>query len=368
MKTNDGGITWRQVYRDSANTSGINNTGNLIQKNSNEFFVNLTGSTTDVFLYSSDKGETWISRGTGDAAQFGRVKVSSESLAFTSGGNTNIPRYVLRTKDGGFTWTKVYTGAVGLFRSVFVRDFLVWSVGANRSAVYSNDGGDTWNLPVSFGAITAATEFRDVAFNSSGIGLLAGRVGTNGQIARSIDGGLNWSIVFSPASWVTSVKFISETTAIATSGVNGTVSSYGVYLSNDSGLTWTQLSSMAGITLYDTSVISANTIYVSSGAIATATSAVSEFVYKTTNGGSSWDLVFNQQGIQNQNLSIGFRDENNGFISGSSGTFRTSNGGVSWEKETTWSDTGFLGISFLPSGNRVIASGGAGSIQIRPWP
>ncbi|TGN10024.1 WD40/YVTN/BNR-like repeat-containing protein [Leptospira ilyithenensis] len=366
-KTQDGGNTWNLAYSDPQQSNGIIGVlGNMTRKNQNEYFVFFSSAVEASFLYSEDGGSNWKVRSTGDNIQFGRVAIVSDTLGYTSGGFSSFPRSVFRTKDGGTTWSKIYTGANGLFRDIFANNNgFVCSVGANRDIVYSNDGGETWSLPSSFGAITTTTEFRGVSFNKQGIGLLAGRpTGTSGMIARSTDNGSTWTIVLNTTAWVTNVRFINESLAIATSGVGGTASSFGVYLSSDSGINWTQIPSTAGLSLYDLSIVNESLIYASSGAIATN----QETGYKSQDGGLTWTTIFQKTGPTTQNVAIGFSDQNRGLISGSSGTWKTENGGLTWTEELRWSDSGFLGISYLPSKNRIIGTGGSGTIQYRSWP
>ena len=69
-------------------------------------------------------------------------------------------------------------------------------------------------------------------------------------------------------------------------------------------------------------------------ALVTGTSATATNVYRTTNGGITWNSVFTQNGGHIN--SIGMKDINNGFISGNPvggrwSLWKTTNGGLSWD-------------------------------------
>lgn len=364
FKTIDGGNTWTASYIDARSATSVS--GVIFEKNSIEVFAFMNTSLSPKLLYSGDSGSTWSARAKGDGLQFGRIVMPTETIGYTSGGFAAYPKSVYKTIDGGKTWNSVFETSTNLFRDTFATaSGVVWAVGQQRTAVYSNDYGANWLVPASFGAINATTEFRGVSFNNSGVGLLAGYQGSVGAIARSTDFGNNWSNVFTINARFLNVRFINETKAIAVSGFTASnTSQYGVYLSNDAGATWTQVPSMSGILLYDIHVLNENTFYVASG----ASSNLLDLVYRTTDGGTTWTKIFEKTALVSFNTSVAFSDELNGIVSGRAGLWKTSDGGSTWSRELPVSDGTLLGIAFLPSKTRVIGSGSSGTIQYRSWP
>ncbi|WP_167836950.1 WD40/YVTN/BNR-like repeat-containing protein [Leptospira ryugenii] len=367
-KTTDGGNSWRRTYSPNIPSVNVSNAG-FIKKNRNDLVCYIDSSFGPNLIQSSDGGESWSARGEGENSQFGRVTMVSDTVGYTSGGFTNAPRIVLKTTDGGNSWQTVFRSVTGLFRSIYANpNGLVWSVGNQRMAVYSTNGGLDWNVPASFGSIAASSEFRGVAANQSGVVLLAVRVGSTGNISRSTDSGVTWNIAFPINANMTDVKFIDETTAIAVSGLTSATnfSAHGVYLSTDSGANWTQVPSMAGVNLYDIHVLNANTIFVGSGA-SNSTSPV-DSAYISTDRGQSWRKIFEKNAKSTFNTSVLFLDERNGIVSGTSGTWRTSDQGQNWIRELPMSDNSFIGLTSNPSKNKIIGVGGSGTIQMRNWP
>lgn len=93
---------------------------------------------------------TWTPQTSGVAARLRGVSAVSEKVAFASGSGG----VVLRTTDGGATWTKLALPADAAkldFRDVDAidaRTAYVLSIGeGNNSRIYKTiDGGDTWSI------------------------------------------------------------------------------------------------------------------------------------------------------------------------------------------------------------------------------
>ncbi len=152
-------------------------------------------------MRSLDAGRTWGSTDLSSViAMITDVKFLSESVGFVVGGtdsNVAVSRAVIaKTRDGGQTWTRVYTSQ---------RPYeLIWKLSlpseqigfatvqtydtrrANQVIVKTTNGGDTWvELPLVLNA--QAREF--------GIGFInpdIGWVGTVDQGYQTIDGGETW--------------------------------------------------------------------------------------------------------------------------------------------------------------------------------
>jgi photosystem II stability/assembly factor-like uncharacterized protein len=175
-KTLDGGLNW--VLVDSIVPDKAGNTFN------NDVICGLTtiGSHTiygcgayfgpAYIIKSIDSGATWqYIDMSGYAESLVEVLFVDEHIGFASGGNSN-GGVILKTTDGGFTWTEIYhTGINGEW---------VWKL----QRLFSNPD-------VMFGSVESIAPL-------------------NGKLIKSIDAGLNWVSKEVPDTDIQAVGFITE--------------------------------------------------------------------------------------------------------------------------------------------------------------
>jgi len=99
--------------------------------------------------------------------------------------------FIAKTSNFGLTWDVVPTSFNDDFKDCYINP---WSNSIQITTktgelIYSNDNGSTWQKHLSFipGAV-----INSITFSSASDGYLCG---TNGLIARSIDGGISWIVV-----------------------------------------------------------------------------------------------------------------------------------------------------------------------------
>jgi photosystem II stability/assembly factor-like uncharacterized protein len=153
-------------------------------------------------LKTEDGGKTW--RAVFKNGASGRpydVKVISETVVLVAMND----EYILRTSDGGATWTPVEldelpplgdrekqwvkldrNGAAHLDVDSKNR---IWVVGEKGSLYFSDDSGMHWSRPTIPAEIDRTVRFRSVAFSEGGAGVV---VGDNGLILISSDTGSTW--------------------------------------------------------------------------------------------------------------------------------------------------------------------------------
>jgi hypothetical protein len=103
---------------------------------------------------------------------------------------------ILRSTDGGRSWSYERTDRKQALFSVAAADGRAIAVGEKGLVRVSDDGGNSWAEPTSDSFPTVFTFMRDVAFDPQRhTGLI---VGQQGKIMRSQDGGKSWKQVLPP--------------------------------------------------------------------------------------------------------------------------------------------------------------------------
>ncbi len=161
---------------------------------------------------------------------------------------------------------------------------------------------------------SVSKDLHDVWFIDQNIGIA---VGDSGTIVRSIDGGLNWTLVMSIDSIsLKKVKFFDSQNGIAI-GTN-------IYRTHDAGLSWSNIPHTNDM-FYDIEILNSTSCLISGWPTA---------LIKSIDTGSSF---FNLVSRQNQHIALlSFIDENIGFAckiwdGGPNPTLKTTNGGLNWD-------------------------------------
>lgn len=188
------------------------------------------------------------------------------SLGFASGDFGTL----IRTTDGGATWTGVRTGTTTRITTVAIPDANTVVAGGGCVLLRSTDAGQTFTR---LGLGCGGSRIVDVAFPSAqnGFVLLA-----SGALLRTTDGGATFTAGGTIPGTPTDIFFTDSSTGFA---VAFTATGGAVYRTTDGGATWFQrTTSTQG--LNGVSFPSAGTGY-----------AVGESntVLKTTDGGETWD-------------------------------------------------------------------------------
>jgi photosystem II stability/assembly factor-like uncharacterized protein len=225
------------------------------------------------------------------------------SVVFTSDVDlwaVGATRGFLHSADGGITWTANRLGPPMGFNAIAFADAdNAWAVGQpsdgwdymDRALMYhSADGGATWTeAPVS---LAANAPLGDIAFADPDQGWAVGRYGT---ILHTSDGGANWTLQHVPAE-VSSMDFLKAT-----------------FTSADDG--W---------------------------AVGDR-SGNSTAIVRTTDGGSTWHVVYNESVSL---WTVAARDAHHAWAAGEDlEVYTTGDDGVTWDQADTPAPEGFESIS-----------------------
>lgn len=326
--TSDGGNSWHK--------SPITPTGNAndITMLSPERIV--AACDRREILVSEDAGNNWT-----DVEPFGSWKFRGISFAADRRngvvvGNNGL---IMRTRDGGKTWigeTETVTSEPYSLNSVWCFDSLT-AVACGRlgTILRTTDGGYDWTLI----NIPSTATFYDVHFQTPLIGTIVGSYGT---IYRTHDGGLNWeeqrSLLIDED--LRHVSFSDTANGVAC-GLHGTFR-----MTSNGGKSWVKITSSSdSVDFLGIEYISSSTI------IATATTLIYQgpgslykdtYILRSTNQGVFWDTVMYYRGVGPEYSSLDFISEKVGYCVQNTGNigsaslygsllYKTTDGGLTWD-------------------------------------
>lgn len=213
LRTVDGGANWISIT-DSVRGLPVRNEGNIcgLAHFGDTFYgIGWWGARWATFYKSTNKGVTWTATAIDTSLATGLVDVYfiSQDTGFATGGrNTTHNAYssnesvVLKTTDGGATWTKVFSDTtIGgrIWKIQFVNaDVAVGSVEPyfypdSVNMIISNDRGNTWRM-------IHAGSFHNSTFGGfavvQGVGFVTPTLGWIGGYCNGLfqtkDGGATW--------------------------------------------------------------------------------------------------------------------------------------------------------------------------------
>ncbi len=216
---------------------------------------------------------------------------------------------VLRTQDGGVTWTPVDTSATTHLRAIhFATANTGWVAGDGGVVRRTGNGGTTW--------VTrepgVGVAWLGVAASGASLAWL---VGEQGMVARTSDSGVTWQTAAPGSGRLYAVRFVSATVGWI-AGQDGQILS-----TNDGGATWTPRSS--GVTVHLRALAFAN---------ATTGWAVGDAgtILKTVDGGGTWTAQ--ASGVTGTLRGVAARNASEVWAAGDGGlVLRTTDGGATWQ-------------------------------------
>lgn len=232
--------------------------------------------------------------------------------------------------QSGWTFQNPYPTGNTLYSLVFANSLTGYAVGYNGTLIKTADGGASWTS-INTGHNGVYDFFSSVYFTSANTGYISGGGGGlgTGLILKTTNGGTSWVTVNPGAIYpMFGMFFINEFTGFATG-------SFGrVMKTTDAGASWTTLI-ITSANLGNIFFPSANVGYVSGN---------DSTIYKTTNGGTNWFKI--QHAGRSYNGNLFFVNENTGFCcTNLDGLKKTTNGGSSWfvsNNNYIWSSVHFI--------------------------
>ena len=345
LKTTDSGVSWL------AQNSEIDNalySVDFVDQN-----IGYAVGTENVVLKTTDGGETWIEQYN---FVFSEKSNSAQSInsfidgvgglrsvffkdannGWAAGGENEYSKKLYSTTNGGITWDLKYYGSEEWdFFSIFMTEGgNGWAVGDGGSIFISNDDGKSWIRQFSGSGCCNADDINSIFFIDENTGWAAGKrnnwINGNGLLLKTTNSGKSWITQFTDeGETLKSVYFINNQTGWAV-GDN-------ILFTIDGGQTWSE-------SLHNLEII--NSVYFTDASVGfIASSGENSGIYKSTDGGHSWELK-NYHGGN----SIFFIDSNIGWAVGFNGLIqKTTNSGETWIRKSSGTSENLNKIVFYNS-------------------
>lgn len=223
-RSTDGGSNWTPINNGitSMQVWSINKVGNLL----------FASSTAGKVYKSADGGNNWTLSNTGiSALTIVRKFVLFNGKIFATTSNTGI----IISSDNGNTWSQHNTGIAGLVAdAIMVADNDLYA-GVNQGVYKYDIANQSWiskssGLPNQ--SVGSLTYIKD---NMQNITLFEGN-GNSNDVAKSVNGGDNWSLAKNGLPNVGVYSLLGINTSVFAGN------DYGVYMTTDQGANWTDIS------------------------------------------------------------------------------------------------------------------------------
>lgn len=275
----------------------------------------------------------------------------------TFGGYTTVLK---RTKDGGKTWisqkSPVWSGITikeAKFRKIVAIDSLhLFAVGDSGLIIATSDAGEHWSQQDSM----HKWSYWDVSFCDPLNGIACANYGI---IAITSDGGSSWAYNNNVYQFA-----LQSVCAISPKCFYVFDSFYGKMLRTfDRGKTWDTIQAISDYFIASSGKQIQESLFLDSQTgFAVGFSyekGFNAFIIRTSNGGLSWDTVFDRAIFSNSYpQSIAFADKLHGVAAAGRGVLMTSDGGLTWTEDsiTTVSNDNGRGVAYPSLGRMFVCS------------
>ena len=204
LRTINGGFVWDLKYTgyQLVLTKGIH----FI--NSNTGFASGWSQNDSAIVKTTDGGWTWQKVKTNNIRSIDKFSFIDANTGYAACYGTDSKPCLIKTTDGGVNWTKIYTHPTALkFTSTyFINTNTGWVVGvsaSNHSLIQkTTDGGVNWVEQVNHHP--ANGKLNEIQMLNENTGWI---VGEASQIVKTINGGVNWRAQTTPAGLFSAVEF-----------------------------------------------------------------------------------------------------------------------------------------------------------------
>lgn len=302
----------------------------------------------DVNIYCGTETEisaeaNWAYTGSFSSSYFSSLQFVTENVGYAIG--TLMSPYhglLLKTTDGGFTWTQSDIPSPGGVNSVFFTSVDTGYVAAGfHTILKTTNGGTSWSTIYSSGT----SDFNSVYFVNASTGFFGTSGGT---ILKTTDAGTSFNTiaVSTQSNSIFSLHFIDENIGFAGTGVGE------IFKTTDGGNTWGLKSSTGG----------GFNFHFINGMVGFSGGQFGK-ILKTTDAGETWFLT--QSNTSNDIAGITFLSSGKAvaLLGGNSGAYlMSSDNGVNWVVKNSAILDNFSSL-YNVNGNTIIAIGSNGKVM-----
>lgn len=331
FKTINGGEIWKKVFKGSGGSSIATQV----------FFVNaaigyLLGGSMRLYK-TSDYGKTWIDL---------NVSTEFQNVSFIYFTSENVGYGVrdcelLKTIDGGITWSQKRLSKCSVYKSIFfIDENSGYLVGSSGTILRTNNAGESWTVLNEFPSNLTNSNLESIEFINNDIGFVVGQK----EILKTYDGGNNWEIIYQSKLDLFSISFFDSVNGIAVGGdwLNGIPE---ILNTADGGNNWNENSYTATTKYIDKiKFVNKNIGYAVGGHV---TATYSGYIMKTLNAGNSWNKLdpgldtYWINDISIPNIDIIYVVANRGQI------LKSSDAGTTWSEQNSNTSENLYAVKFL---------------------
>ncbi|MGE5437490.1 MAG: YCF48-related protein [Syntrophothermus sp.] len=288
LRTTNGGINWSEQYK--SYTEYSLNDINTIDEN-----IYVAVGNKGIIIKTTNGGESWENKISGTQKNFNAVFFSDQNTG-TVVGDSGL---ILKTTDGGTSWNVQNSNTYLNLNSVyFVNGSETGFITSNNNLILkTTNGGNIWDIKLNL----PGSLFTDIFFVNENLGFVTGReYDLTSFIYMTTNGGASWRISFlGPEQNNSSMNGIYFTDALNGISVGGywydSYDPYYIYKTTDGGLTWNLKKEGTEYILNDVS------FYDDIHGIAVGTSGC---IFITSDGGENWELQYRKPGTQLNSVSV----------------------------------------------------------------
>ncbi len=262
----------------------------------------LASSTGGLVVKTSDGGATWTRLNLGTTNVTIASQIVSENVAYVGSYEDGI---IYKTTDGGNNWQAQNTGASGFLTLNFVAEpdaNIGFAAGDGGTLVKTTDGGDAWTVLNN----TQVATCEKLYFLNKDVGFAAGS-----GFSKTTDGGITWTKTLN-TGFYWSMFFVDANTGF----LGGQNNSF--LKTTDGGDTWQPLNIGVNSTIYGIHFFDVNTGYITG---TNPPGGGNGLVLKTTDGGTTWEREnLPPSNVTSKHLNaITFIDTETGYVAGAGG-------------------------------------------------
>lgn len=301
-----------------------------------------------IFGFTKISFSQWTSLNSGVTDSLRGVYFLNDTLGWVCGTASTGTCPILKTTDGGGTWSLLNYPTMSELRGVqFMDPDTGIIVGFNGLILRSINGGTAWDT-VSSGTTKS---LRSVYFPSHDTGYACGG---GGIIIKTVDAGVTWSLQTSGVTGeLMNIRFWNNELGYAVRKIAGDFLDGYVIKTTDGGVTWSTVYTNPDIGLLGVAVGDDSTAYAGGN---------NQTILKTSDAGATWTEVYTGEAGYPVRGGEFLSADTGWMVGGSNGAILyTDDGGMSWTNQDTLDGIDFLGINF-PSSNVGYAVGSLGTI------